>query len=90
MGKIPYGPIDRDLHELVIDRVSTAIRSVIQLADNPGAAFLVAIAAHQAALANLAGTYSVHYGQELGTFDPLEVAAAVNEATRAALAKNGA
>lgn len=83
---IPFEQIDKDLHALVRDRVAEAILSVLQLADGPAQAYLIATAAGNTAVGLWAGAMAAHHGKELDGLtqaDMLEAFAAVMRETLA-------
>jgi ribosomal protein S12 methylthiotransferase accessory factor YcaO len=81
---IPYQQIDKDLHSLVRERVSEAITSVVQLANSPAQAYLIAVTAGNVAVGMWAGAMAAHHGAEVAGMKPadmLEAFAAVMRET---------
>lgn len=75
---IPYGATERDLTRLVCQRVMESVKSVLQLTDDNGQAYLVALAAVNTAVGMWSATFAARNGVEIR--DPaaaLEALAAV-------------
>jgi len=77
MPKLAYEQVDRDLTSLVGNRVSEAIKSVVQLADTPGQAYIITQFAASVALADAAGAFAAWQGMGKEEVNPIKLGHAV-------------